>query len=208
MIAELQHCNSVGHFYNSFKCNCSFKKSNWLECHRYHYLLFKKQFTNTLLLGDSNIAGLSRYLKVWQRHFTPFKALNWEIGGERAGNVLWRPWVFQYLHLSKMWLRSVEPTTFSRVLIKDVVIILEYLYLKHDFSFTDQNNGWALPNADLGPSLLFRDYLHLIEEGNVKHAKLIINSIALTNNIYFSSNTGKRYSYSDLLKVKLQFLLL
>ena len=42
-----------------------FKKSNWLECHRYHYLLLKNQLTNTLLLGDSIIAGLSKDLKVW-----------------------------------------------------------------------------------------------------------------------------------------------
>ena len=65
-----------------------FKKSNWLECHRYHYLLLKNQFTNTLLLGDSIIAGLSRYLKEWQRYFTPLNALNLEIGGDRAENVL------------------------------------------------------------------------------------------------------------------------
>ena len=41
-----------------------YKKSNWLECHCYHCLL-KNQFTNTLLLVDSTIAGLSRCLKVW-----------------------------------------------------------------------------------------------------------------------------------------------
>ena len=56
-----------------------FKKSNSLECHRYHYLLLKNQFTNTLLLGDSIIAGLSRYLKVLQRYFTPLKALILEL---------------------------------------------------------------------------------------------------------------------------------
>ena len=68
---------------------------------------------------------------------------------------------------------------------------------KHDFSFIDQSNGWTLPNGDLDPSLFFRDSLHLTEEGNFKLAKLIINSIALTNDICFSSNSGKRNSYSD-----------
>ena len=38
--------------------------------------------------------------------------------------------------------------------------------------------------------------------GNVKLAKLIIDSIALTNNIYFSSNTDKTYSYNDTCKNK------
>ena len=67
-----------------------FKKSNWLECHRYHYLLLKNQFTNTLLLGDSIRAGLLRYLKVWQRYFMPLNALNLGIGRDQAENVLWR----------------------------------------------------------------------------------------------------------------------
>ena len=75
--------------------------------------------------------------------------------------------------------------------------MLKYLYSKHDFSYVYQSNGWTLLNANLGPSLLLRDYLHLIEQGNVKLAKLIINSIALTNNKCFSSNTVERYSYSD-----------
>ena len=65
-----------------------FKKSNWLECHRYFYLLLKNQFINTLLLGDSIIADLSRYFKVWQKYVTPLKALNFGIGGERVENVL------------------------------------------------------------------------------------------------------------------------
>ena len=87
--------------------------------------------------------------------------------------------------------------------------ILKYLCLKHDFSFIDQINDWTtLPNGDLNPSLFFKDSLHLIEEGSVKLAKLIINSIVLRNNKCFSSNTGKRYSYSDNCKIKLQFLLL
>ena len=73
----------------------------------------------------------------------------------------------------------------------------------HDFSFTDQSNGWTLPNDDLESSLFFLwDSLHLTEEGKVKLAKLIISSVALRNNIYFLSNTGKRYSYSDTCKNK------
>ena len=52
------------------------------------------------------------------------------------------------------------------------------------------------------PFSFFTDSLHLIDKGNVKLAKLIIKSIALTNNICFSSNTGKRYSYSDTSKNK------
>ena len=48
----------------------------------------------------------------------------------------------------------------------------------------------------------FRDSLYLIEEGNVKLAKLIVNSVALANYLYLSTNTGKRYSYSNRYKNK------
>ena len=48
-----------------------------------------------------------------------------------------------------------ESWSVNRVLIKDVNRIFKYLYLKHDFSFIDQSNGWILPNGDLDPSLFF-----------------------------------------------------
>ena len=57
-----------------------FKKSNWLG--------FKKKIY-TLLLGDSVIVGLLRYLRVWPRHFTPLKALNLGIKRGDVENVLW-----------------------------------------------------------------------------------------------------------------------
>ena len=221
-----------------------FKKSNWLECHRYHYLLLKNRFTSTLLLGDPIIAGLSRYLKVWQRYFTPLKELDLRIGGDRAKNVLLRaktllipPSLKNVVVLcgtnnlftdSPMDIADCIANIFSclreksssinifvcgliardknwsvnKVLIKHDNRILKYLCLKHDFSFIDQSNGWTLPDGNLDPSLFFRDSLHLIKEGNVKLAKLIFNSIALTNNIRFSSNTGQTYSYCDTCKNK------
>ena len=69
-----------------------------------------------------------------------------------------------------------------------------------------RDDSWSvcrvLMKIVINPSLFFRDSLHLTEEENVKFAKLIVNSIALTNNICFSSNTGKRYSYNDTCKNK------
>ena len=78
-----------------------------------------------------------------------------------------------------------ESCSVNRVLIKGVNRILKNLCLKYDFSYVDKSNGWTFPNVDLDTSLFFRDSLHLIEERNVKLAKLIINSIALTNNMFF-----------------------
>ena len=72
---KLQHCNSVGNFIMTLGATVCFKRSYWLECHHYHYLLLKMQFTNTSLLGDSIITGLPRYSEVWQRYFTPLKSL-------------------------------------------------------------------------------------------------------------------------------------
>ena len=47
-----------------------FKKSNWLECHCYHYLLLKNQYTNTLLLGD-----YSRSFKIFENMAEIFYAI-------------------------------------------------------------------------------------------------------------------------------------
>ena len=66
-----------------------FRKSSWLKCYYYYHLLLKNHSTNTLLLRDSIIAGFSRYLKVWQRYFTPLNMLNSGIEGDQVVNVLW-----------------------------------------------------------------------------------------------------------------------
>ena len=73
LIKQLQHCNSVW---------------NFMMLPLILYPL-KNQFENTLLIRDFIIAGYLRYLKVWKRYFTPFKALKFEIGGDRVENVLW-----------------------------------------------------------------------------------------------------------------------
>ena len=95
-----------------------------------------------------------------------------------------------------------ESWSVNRVLIKDFSRIFEYLCLKHDFYFIDQSNRLTFSNGDLDPSLFFRDSFHIIEEGNVKLAKLLINSTPRTNSIYFSSKTCGRYSCSDTCKNK------
>lgn len=75
LIKQLQYCSSVGSFIMALRANVRFKK-NWLECHSYHHLLLKEQFPNTLLLGDSIIAGVLRYSKVCQKYFTTSKLMN------------------------------------------------------------------------------------------------------------------------------------
>ena len=65
-------------------------KSNWIEYHRNHCSMIKDAKPNTLLLGDSIVAGLSRYPSVWNKYFAPINALNLGIGGDCVENVPWR----------------------------------------------------------------------------------------------------------------------
>ena len=53
-----------------------FYKSNWVEYHRNHCFMIKDSKPNALLLGDSIVAGLSRYLNVWNEYFNQINALN------------------------------------------------------------------------------------------------------------------------------------
>ena len=67
-----------------------FYKYNWAEYHRNHCFKIKDSKPNTLLLGDSIVAGLSRYPNVWNEYFAQINALNLGIGEDRFENVLWR----------------------------------------------------------------------------------------------------------------------
>ena len=67
-----------------------FNKSNWIEYLRNHCFIIKNAKPNALLLGDSIVAGLSRYPNVWNEYFTPINALNLGIGGDCVEYVLWR----------------------------------------------------------------------------------------------------------------------
>ena len=50
--------------------------------------MIKDSEPDTLLLGDSIVAGLSRYPNVSHEYFAPINALNLDIGGDRIKNVL------------------------------------------------------------------------------------------------------------------------
>ena len=63
---------------------------NWLNSHNKHCNSMMIGNYSTLLIGDSIIAGLSRYSNIWKRYFKPLYAINCGIGGDRVENVLWR----------------------------------------------------------------------------------------------------------------------
>ena len=65
-------------------------KVGWYDTHERHMKLASYSQPSVILIGDSIIAGLSRYPQVWNRFFKPWKALNFGIGGDRTQYVLWR----------------------------------------------------------------------------------------------------------------------
>ena len=67
-----------------------FSKKNWLNFHHNHCSKLAKYTFETILIGDSIVAGLSRYQNVWDKFLKPLKALNCRMGGDRIEHVLWR----------------------------------------------------------------------------------------------------------------------
>ena len=65
-------------------------KTNWLNSHRNHCSKLLRNYYETIIIGDSIVAGLSRYQSVWATFLQPQRALNYGIGGEKAQHVLWR----------------------------------------------------------------------------------------------------------------------
>ena len=67
-----------------------FLKMNWLNFHYDHCSKSAKNTFETVIIGDSIVAGLSRYQNVRDKFLKPLKALNCDIGGDRIEHVLWR----------------------------------------------------------------------------------------------------------------------
>ena len=64
-------------------------KTNWMNTHLKHCSRLNNKSFNTILIGDSLIAGLTRYNKVWN-FSKPFNDFNCGIRGDRVEHVLWR----------------------------------------------------------------------------------------------------------------------
>ena len=62
---------------------------NRLNCHHNHCFKLAKNYFETILFGESIVAGLSQYQNVWEKILKPLKTLNHGIGGDRIQHVLW-----------------------------------------------------------------------------------------------------------------------
>ena len=66
-----------------------FSKKNWLNFHHNHCSKLANYTFETILIGDSIVAGLSRYQNVWDKFLKPLNASNCGIRGDRIEHVLW-----------------------------------------------------------------------------------------------------------------------
>ena len=62
---------------------------HWLDDHKNHVHHLTYTHFDTIIMGDSIAAGLSRYSNVWEIFFK--ESLNLDIGGDRTEHILW--WV-------------------------------------------------------------------------------------------------------------------
>ena len=65
-----------------------FFKTNWLNSHHNQCSKVSRNY-ETIIIGDSIAAGLSRYQNVWAKFLQPLRALNCGIGGDKVQHVLW-----------------------------------------------------------------------------------------------------------------------
>ena len=65
-------------------------KKGWYDIHQKHVNLLLNSKTILVLIGDSIVAGLSRYANIWRTFFKTFHTLNYGIGRDRTQHVLWR----------------------------------------------------------------------------------------------------------------------
>ena len=65
-------------------------KTNWMKPHLKHCSRLNNKSFGTILIGDSLIAGLTLYSKVWNEFFKPLNAFTCRIGGDGVQHVLWR----------------------------------------------------------------------------------------------------------------------
>ena len=72
----------------STACN---NKVDWCENHECQVNLSNQLQPCTLLIGDSIVAELSHFKKVWQKYFKLPKAVNCGIPGDKTQHLLWKP---------------------------------------------------------------------------------------------------------------------
>ena len=66
-----------------------FYNNNWLKIHQNHCFQVKQEKFKSIIIGDSIVAGLTRYTNVWNNRFGN-RFINLGISEDRVENILWR----------------------------------------------------------------------------------------------------------------------
>ena len=66
-----------------------FYNNNWIKIHQNHCFQVKKENINSIIIGDSIVADLTRYTNIWNNLFGN-RFINLDISGDHVENVFWR----------------------------------------------------------------------------------------------------------------------
>ena len=66
-----------------------FYNNNWFKIRKNHCFQVKQENINSIIIGDSIVAGLTRFTNIWNNLFGN-KFINLGISGDRVENGLWR----------------------------------------------------------------------------------------------------------------------
>ena len=88
-----------------------------------------------------------------------------------------------------------------RVSIKKVNQILNLKRYKSSYTFVSYDRGWTLVDGSLNGYLYYSTRLHLVEKGNLKLAKLIFNSIEVSNDSNHNNKFSKSYKMAVSFKL-------
>ena len=78
--------------------------------------------------------------------------------------------------------------------------ILKYVFHRNSFVFIVQDHGFKHTNGSLDWSLLYKDSLHLVKQGNIKLAKSVLSMLTAWNNLSINSSPIIKTLYSDVSK--------
>ena len=66
------------------------RKARSFQIHHEDCFILNGKIFKSILIGDSLMAGLNRYCKIWNNFFKPIEVLNCDIRGDKVQNVLWQ----------------------------------------------------------------------------------------------------------------------
>ena len=101
-----------------------FSKTNWLNFHQHHCVSLITNYFKSIIIWNWIAAGLSRYQYVWTKYLGPVKNLNFNIGGNRVQNVLWRTQNLPFISSLKNVVFYVGQRTCSKIHVEILQIVL------------------------------------------------------------------------------------